>query len=130
MSAPVVPGAVLGPVDHRIGITDIVRYAGASGDFNSIHHDLEVARAGGYERVFAMGMLSAGYLGSLLVEHFGHEAVESLSVRFRDRVWQDDVVTCRGEVVAVEDRHVRVTLTARVGERLVIDGRAVVRLVE
>ena len=40
--------------------TDIVRYAGASGDFNALHHDEQVARAAGFPAVFSMGMFQAG----------------------------------------------------------------------
>lgn len=121
-------GDVIGPVDHVVGIQEIVRYAGASGDFNPVHHDEEVARAAGHDRVFAMGMLSAGYLGALLVEAFGPASVESIGVRFRDRVWNGDTVTCSGEVTAVEGDRAEVRLLVRVGERTVLDGRSQVRL--
>ena len=43
-------------------MTDIVRYQGASGDMNPMHHDDELARSAGYPEAFSVGMLSAGYL--------------------------------------------------------------------
>ena len=45
--------------------TDFVRYQGASGDFNPIHHDDEFAQSAGYPTVFSVGMLQAGILGEL-----------------------------------------------------------------
>jgi len=54
---------------HRIGsvqLTDVVRYAGASGDLNPIHYDPAFAKAAGYDGVFAMGALHGGWLVSHL----------------------------------------------------------------
>jgi acyl dehydratase len=81
--------------------TDIVRYQGASGDFNPIHHDDDVARSGGMPGVFSVGMLQAGYLGTYCVELFGPESVRRLSVRFAEQVWPGDELVCRGVVSAV-----------------------------
>jgi acyl dehydratase len=88
--------------------TDIVRYQGASGDFNPIHHDDEFARSAGLPGVISVGMLQAGYLGTYCVELFGPESVRRLSVRFADQVWPGDKLVCRGVVSAVtptEDGH-------------------------
>src|SRR5439155_6264806 len=77
----------------------LVRYAGASGDFNPIHVDEEFARKAGYKSVFAHGMLSMGFLGQLLSDTFGPTAVRKLAVRFKAITWVGDVVTLHGEVV-------------------------------
>ncbi|HEY3259148.1 MAG TPA: MaoC/PaaZ C-terminal domain-containing protein, partial [Pseudonocardiaceae bacterium] len=58
-------------VDSPSTRTDYVRYQGASGDMNPIHHDEEYARAAGFPTVFAVGMLAAGILGSYLADLFG-----------------------------------------------------------
>ena len=73
--------------------TDIVRYAGASGDFNPLHHDHEFATAAGLPDVMAHGMLSAGLLASALTRWFGPGSVRRFSVRFRSPVWPGDVLT-------------------------------------
>ena len=92
-------GAIL--PERRFGpqtLTDIVRYQGASGDFNPIHHDDAFARSAGMPGVFSVGMLQAGYLGTYCVELFGPESVRRLSVKFVDRVWPGDELVCRGVV--------------------------------
>jgi acyl dehydratase len=73
--------------------TDLVRYAGASGDFNPLHHDHEFAAAAGLPDVMAHGMLSAGLLASALTRWFGPGSVRRFSVRFRSPVWPGDVLT-------------------------------------
>lgn len=78
--------------------TDIVRYQGASGDFNPIHHDDDFARSAGMPSIFSVGMLQAGYLGTYCVELFGPESVRRLSVRFAEQVWPGDELVCRGTV--------------------------------
>ena len=50
-------------VKEPVSRTQLVKYAGASGDYNPIHYDDEAARAGGLEGVIAHGMLSMGFLG-------------------------------------------------------------------
>ncbi|MEB3070664.1 MaoC/PaaZ C-terminal domain-containing protein [[Mycobacterium] vasticus] len=107
MTSALVVGAVL--PERRFGPqtrTDIVRYQGASGDFNSIHHDDEIARSAGMPGVFSVGMLQAGYLGTYCVELFGAESVRRLSVRFAAQVWPGDELVCRGVISALaQDGH-------------------------
>lgn len=95
----------------------LVRYAGASGDFNPMHYDDEFARSAGFPSVFAQGMLSAGVLGTFVAEWLGPRNVRSLSVRFREQVWPGDEVTCSGTVIDIgenaEGRTVTLELTAR-----------------
>jgi acyl dehydratase len=70
--------------------TQIVRFAGAAGDFNPIHHDEEFARAAGQPSVFAMGQLTAAILADAVAGWFGDEHVTGFGVRFRDKVWPGD----------------------------------------
>jgi acyl dehydratase len=56
-------------------VTDFVRYQGASGDMNPIHHDTEFARRSGFPTPFAVGMLQAGVLATYLTDIFGATAV-------------------------------------------------------
>lgn len=75
--------------------TDFVRYAGASGDFNPLHHDVEFARAAGLTDVMGHGMLSAGLLASAVTRWFGAERLRGFSVRFVRPVWPGDVLVAR-----------------------------------
>lgn len=76
-----------------------VKYAGASGDFNSIHYDEPYARAAGNERVFGQGMFTAGVTSRVVTDWFGLEPVDSFGVRFQSRVFPDDTIVATGEVV-------------------------------
>ncbi|MFQ5827630.1 MAG: MaoC/PaaZ C-terminal domain-containing protein [Candidatus Methylomirabilia bacterium] len=78
--------------------TDFVRYAGASGDFNPIHHDQTFAEASGNPTVFAMGMLNAGILSQVATRYVGRPNVRRFKVRFATRAWPGDHVICSGRV--------------------------------
>ena len=78
--------------------TDFVKYAGASGDFNPIHHDQTFAEASGNPTVFAMGMLNASILSRVVTAFAGRPNVKSYKVRFATRAWPGDDVICRGRV--------------------------------
>ncbi len=103
------PGRTFGP----LGRVDIVRYAGASGDFNPIHIDAPYARATGAPDVFAMGMLPAGYLAHAASDWLGGPAVfRRFKVRFAARVWPGDLLVCTGVVTEVDGARIVVALTA------------------
>jgi acyl dehydratase len=82
----------------------LVKYAGASGDYNLIHTDDETARMVGLEGVIAHGMLSMAFLGEYLCWLAGPESVRRLSVRFVEIVRPGDTLTCRGRVKAQTTR--------------------------
>lgn len=79
--------------------TDFVRYQGASGDMNPIHHDEEFAKAAGFPTPFAVGMLQAGILGCFATDLLGPENVRRYGFQFREQVWPGDVLTFGGTVV-------------------------------
>ncbi|MER7008693.1 MaoC/PaaZ C-terminal domain-containing protein [Dactylosporangium sp. NPDC000555] len=87
---------VIGPLTR----TDLVRYQGASGDFNPIHHDEGFAREAGLPAPLSLGMLQAGLLATWATDRFGAENVRAFRVRFAARVFPGDTVTCDGEVTA------------------------------
>jgi acyl dehydratase len=95
---PPAPAWSYGPVTR----TDIVRYQGASGDFNPIHHDDAVAQRVGYATAFAPGMLQAGLLASYASLWLGGRGLRGFAVRFREQVWPGDVLDFSGEVTGVE----------------------------
>jgi acyl dehydratase len=109
------PGMELGEVAFGpLSRVDIVKYAGASGDFNPVHTDEGYARSTGAPTVFAMGMLPAGYLAHAVADWFGgSQNLRRFKVRFTTRVWPGDAIACTGRVVSIEDGLVKVTMEAR-----------------
>lgn len=90
-------------------------YAGASGDHNPIHVDIDFARRAGMPDVFAHGMLSMAYLGRLLTNWVPQQAIREFSVRFAAITHVGDAVSCTG-VITDKDASagtVRVALTTR-----------------
>lgn len=83
---------------EKLTRTDFVRYAGASSDFNPIHHDQTFAEASGNPTVFAMGMLNAGILSRVVTGFVGRPNVRRYKVRFATRAWPGDDVICTGKV--------------------------------
>ncbi|TMK63273.1 MAG: hypothetical protein E6G14_05515 [Actinobacteria bacterium] len=79
--------------------TDFVRYQGASGDFNPIHHDDEFAKSAGYPSVFSVGMLQAGILGTYCTDWLGAENIRTFGFQFREQVWPGDELECNATVV-------------------------------
>ena len=78
--------------------THIVKYAGASGDFNPIHHDELYAIRGGNDRVFAMGMMTAGFLSHLVTGWVGDGRLRKYKIRFTPQGWPGDTITCHGKI--------------------------------
>jgi len=90
------------PVSHLITRTDLVMYAGASGDFNPMHTDEVQAQAAGLPSVFGHGMYSAGLLGTALTNYVGVGNLRSYKVRFTKQTWPGETLTTR--VVISEKR--------------------------
>ncbi|MBU8878008.1 dehydratase [Bacillus sp. FJAT-29790] len=86
-------------VKPAIDKVQLVKYAGASGDFNLIHTDVETAKQVGLPGTIAHGMLSMGFLGQLCSQLVGTNGfVKHLMVRFAGMVFLEDVLTCRAKV--------------------------------
>jgi acyl dehydratase len=115
---------------------DLVRYAGASGDFNVIHWNERIAKAVGLPDVIAHGMLTMATAGRVVTDWVGDPgAVVEYGVRFsRPVVVADDDTGATIDVSGVveeklDDRRVRVVLTATVeGAKVLMAAKAVVRL--
>jgi acyl dehydratase len=90
-------------VDKPLTVTDFVRYQGASGDMNPIHHDSAFAQKAGYPTPFAVGMLAAGVLSTYATDWLGPENLRSLRVQFREQAWPGDVLTYQGTIVTIRD---------------------------
>lgn len=108
------PERAFGPLTR----TDIVRYQGASGDFNPIHHDESFAQAAGFESVFSVGMLQAGYLATYVADLFDTRNVRRFGVRFREQVWPGDVLTCSCVVLSEDTDDLGGETTVELGLRV------------
>jgi acyl dehydratase len=81
------------PISHPLTRTDLVMYAGASGDFNPLHHDEIAAQQAGLPSVFGHGMFTAGLLATALTNYVGIGALKSYRVRFTKQTWPGEVLT-------------------------------------
>ena len=88
---------------HTLTRTDLVIYAGASGDFNPMHHDEVQAQAAGMPSVFGHGMFSAGLLATALTDFVGVGNVRRYAVRFAKQTWPGDELTTSITVAAKHD---------------------------
>ncbi len=80
--------------------TQIVQYAGASGDYNPLHTDeIYATKTAGYPSVFAHGMLTMGLTGQAIAGLVGAENLLRFGVRFTAQVWPGDTLTVRCSVV-------------------------------
>jgi acyl dehydratase len=90
-------------VVENISRTHFVRYAGASGDFNPMHHDDTVATSIGNPSVFGHGMLTAGLMARVLKDWFGPAALRRFQVRFSKQVWPGETLSCTAKVTGLRD---------------------------
>lgn len=92
-------------LSHQLTRTDLVMYAGASGDFNPMHTDELAAQAAGLPSVFGHGMFSMGLLGTALTDWAGVGNLKSYKVRFTKQTWPDEVLTSTITVTAKREEH-------------------------
>ena len=96
--------------------TQLVMYAGTSGDYNPLHTDDYYTReVAGYPGVFAHGMLTMGITGKLLTDWVGDGRLTKYGVRFVNQVWPGDTLTGTAEVTDIradgDDHLVDLTIT-------------------
>ena len=92
-------------VRHELTRTDLVMYAGASGDFNPMHHDEVKAQAAGFPSVFGHGMFSAGFLARAVTDFVGIGGLRRYKVRFVKQTWPGDILVARSTVVRKRVEH-------------------------
>src|ERR1700759_587764 len=116
-----------GPVVTRtLTRTGLVKYAGASGDFNPMHHDEVAAQQAGQPSVFGHGMFSMGLLGTALTDFVGIGTITRYQVRFARQTWPDEVLSSKIVVTAKREEggkklvDLTVTLSNGDGEAKVI----------
>lgn len=83
---------------HELGRTDLVMYAGASGDFNPMHTDEVAAKAAGLPSVFGHGMFTMGLLAKSVTDYVGVGNLRLYKVRFTKQTWPGEVLTTRVRV--------------------------------
>jgi acyl dehydratase len=85
---------VKAPVTHQ----QLVRYSGASGDFNPLHTDPKIGEQIGTGGIIAHGMLIMGFVGQMLSDYVGPAALRKFNVRFKGMTHLDDIITCSGTI--------------------------------
>ncbi len=110
--------------------TQIVQYAGASGDYNPIHSDeVYTTRVAGYPSVFAHGMLTMGLTGKMLTNYVGDGRLTKFGVRFTNQVWPGDTLESTATVTAIKDGLVELdVVTTNQDGKEVVRGSAEARI--
>ena len=91
------PKLIIKPISR----TTLALYAGASGDFNPIHIDIDYAKLSGLKDVIAHGMLIMGYLGRLLTNNIDQSQILEYGVRFSSMTYIGDTLYCNGMVTEI-----------------------------
>jgi acyl dehydratase len=110
--------------------TQIVMYAGASGDYNPVHTDEKFTKEmAGYPSVFAHGMLTMGMTGRMLTNYVGDGRLTKYGVRFTSQVWPGDTLNSTATVVDVTDDIVNLSVeTTNQDGAVVLSGYAAARV--
>jgi acyl dehydratase len=121
-------------VCRNLSRTQIVQYAGASGDYNPLHSDeVYTTRKAGYPSVFAHGMLTMGMTGRMLTNYVGDGRLTRFGVRFTSQVFPGATLTATATVTAVREEdgmqiaEMDVVTTDEAGTK-VLTGQAAARL--
>ena len=127
-------GQEIGSIEFLLTRDSLVRYAGASGDFNPIHYRDDIAKAVGLDGVLAHGMLTMGAAVQVAVDWIGDPGrVIDYGVRFTKPVFVDArngaVLTVTGKIgeIDAENSIVRIDITAVAADQAVL-GKAQARV--
>jgi acyl dehydratase len=101
MTAPLSVGDQAPVLRHELTRADVIRYAGASGDFFPLHTDDDYARATGLDGICAHGMLTAGLLATAISNWLGVGCLQRYRVRFAALAWPGELLTTRIAVTGV-----------------------------
>lgn len=108
MSLAPPPPKVLGPITR----TDVVRYQGASGDLNPVHHDELFAKAAGFPAPLVVGMYPAGAMFAWASDWLGPQNVRRARCRWQAPVFPGETLTISGSIVAERDGEIDLELVA------------------
>ncbi|WP_462409720.1 MaoC/PaaZ C-terminal domain-containing protein [Neobacillus sp. Marseille-QA0830] len=107
----------------------LIKYAGASGDFNPIHTIDDEAKKAGLPGIIAHGMWTMGNLAKLFTEFYQEGFLKDYSIRFRNMVFLDDVITLKAEVKEKQENQLRfAVLAVNQNGKEVLKGEAVYQL--
>lgn len=128
------PGLRFEMLSEVVTTQQLVRYAGASDDYNRIHYDLPYATEAGLGGVIAHGMLTMGFMSRAVSQQAGEAGlVKRIAARFTSPVRPGDAVLVTGTVTARRrdglEAELDCQLTATVGEKRVAEGDATLRFV-
>ena len=101
-----IPDLVIKPITR----STLALYAGASGDHNPIHIDLDFAKESGMKDVFAHGMLIMAYLGRAVTNIVPQSNLKNFSVRFSSITNIGDILTCSGKVKKIDKNNSKKTI--------------------
>ena len=121
----VLPGSEPPPLElPPLTRTDIVRYQGASGDMNPVHHDEPFATAAGFPAPLGVGMFTAGCMASWASDWLGPSRVRRTKIRFRKPVFPGARLSFHGKVAARDDVHrtIEVEVWGKDGDDVVVTG--------
>jgi acyl dehydratase len=91
---------------------DLIKYAGASGDFNPIHTIDEEAKKAGLPGIIAHGMWTMGNLAKLFTPYYEEGFVKDYSIRFKNMVFLNDVITLQATLKEVNEPNLRFQVQA------------------
>jgi len=91
---------------------DLIKYSGASGDFNPIHTIDDEAKKAGLPAIIAHGMWTMGNLAKLFTGYYEEGFVQDYSIRFKGMVFLNDVITLKATLKEKQDRNLRFTVQA------------------
>jgi acyl dehydratase len=121
-------------VCKNLSRTQIVQYAGTSGDYNPLHSDeIFTTKIAGYPSVFAHGMLSMGMTGKMLTNYVGDGRLTKYGVRFTSQVFPGATLTATATISEIREQDgvqvadISVSTTDEAGTE-VIKGNATARL--
>jgi acyl dehydratase len=116
-----IPRLMKTPITHL----QLVKYAGASGDFNPLHTNPKVGEAIGTGGIIAHGMLIMGFIGQMLSNYVGPQALKKFGVRFKGMTHLDDEITCTGTITEKYEENGEGRIA---GEALAVDQKGDVKV--
>ena len=93
-----IPSLITKPISRSM----LALYAGASGDHNPIHIDIDFAKKTGLSDVIAHGMLVMSFIGQVMTNVFPQESIKKFDAKFLSMTNINDILTCEGKVIDLE----------------------------